>query len=556
MEIRQLLEQKLSQIVSEIADERITAEVSLSSDLSKGDFTTNIALQLGKKLGNPMQTGEKIIGDLKKDELFKRFKRIELAAPGFINFYLSDDEVDHILDSLISFEKVDKNRKVIFEYGDPNPFKEPHIGHLRNFILGDSLIKLLESQGIEVIRASYQGDVGLHVAKTIWGLKKLGEGMISSGGLEEKVRFLGKAYQEGAKAYDENEDDKLEIDSINIKIYQNDPTLMELWKKGRQISLEHFEELYKTLGIKYDKYYFEKDVVIPGKKLVDEYTPKVFTLDNGATVYYGKNEGLHTRVFLNSDKNPTYEAKDLGLAYLKDKDFPDVNKSIIMTANEQVDYFKVVLKALEKIDKEIAAKTFHLAFGFVNLKDGKMSSRKGKVIPANWLLEEVRKSIKTQFKNVSDEVLEQISVGAVKWSMLKFSRESDMSFSIEESIDLTGNSGPYMQYTFARISSLLEKSKVKDFEANSVKNLPPELLALGRELCQFEIHLKSASESFQPNILTEYLFHLAQKINSIYEKEKIIGHQNEKEIVMLLITAKKILGSGLGLLGISTPEKI
>jgi arginyl-tRNA synthetase len=452
--------------------------------------------------------------------------------------------------------KEDKS-SLILEFGDLNPFKEPHIGHVRNLVLGEALARLLEFNGTKVIRANYEGDVGMHVAKCIWGFKKLDLKIedLDSKSLEEKVDALANSYSIGAKAFEEDEDAKQEIISINNKIYTKDSEIIEIWEKGRRWSLDYFEELYKKLGVKYEKYYFESEIAQVGKKTVEE-NPEVFEKDDGAFVFRGENYGLHTRVFVNSEGNPTYEAKDLGLAFAKNKDYPDIDKSIIMTANEQVEYFKVLLKALEKVDAGIAGKTSHLSMGFVNLKEGKMSSRTGNVVGANWLLEETKKRFREGFKEVENGVLDEITIASVKWSMLKFSRESDIKFSIDESIDLAGSSGAYMQYTYARIASILVKSEKHDFEAISVKNLDGELLALSRQLCQFKNVVKTATDNFSPNFLTDYLFVLAQKFNAFYEKERIIGEENEDEKLAVCLATKNVIGQGLKLLGISTPEKI
>jgi arginyl-tRNA synthetase len=227
-----------------------------------------------------------------------------------------------------------------------------------------------------------------------------------------------------------------------------------------------------------------------------------------------------------------------------------------MTANEQTEYFKVLIKALGEIDKNLADKTAHLPFGFVDLKEGKMSSRSGNIVSAFWLLDETKKRIREGFKEVSEAVLEDLSTGSVKWSMLRFSRESNIKFSIEESIDLAGNSGPYMQYTYARISSILDKSGKANFEAKAVKTFTPELLALGRIVCQFDSNIKTAADNFSPNILTDYLFTLAQNFNAFYEKEKIIGSPEEEEKLIVCLAVKNVIGQGLKLLGINTPEKI
>lgn len=552
VEIKKGLEQALKELGAEAK-----VEVVIPNDLSKGDFTSNIAMRLGGKLGAPMEAGEKIVEKIRGQEiLFKKFGKIELVNPGFINFYLSSEIVSQALkDSLRGF-KAEKRGIQIMEFGDLNPFKEPHIGHIRNFALGESLSRLFEFTGIEVNRLNYEGDVGMHVAKAIYGIQKSGEfEKVSSEDLEARAKYLGKCYAIGAKAFEEDENAKKEIVLINTKVYQKDPQVVEIWEKGRAWSLEYFEGLYKRLGVKYEKYYFESEIAEHGKQTVIGH-PNVFEKDNDAYIFRGEKYGLHTRVFVNNQGNPTYEAKDLGLAFAKEKDFPMAEKSIIMTANEQTEYFKVLIKALGEIDEKIAGKTQHLSYGFVDLKEGKMSSRSGNVVSGFWLLDETRKRIKEQFRDVPEVVLEDISIGAVKWSMLKFSRTSDIKFSIEESIDLAGNSGPYMQYTYARIMSILGKAPNTDFEAISVKTFGPEMLALGRLVCQFDSNIKSASDTYSPNILTDYLFTLAQNFNAFYEKERILGTEDEKEKLMICLSLKNVIGQGLNLLGINTPEKI
>ncbi len=531
-------------------------QISISTDLLKGDLTTNAAL----KTTDPMKTGEKIVEKIRQNkELYSHFEKIELVRPGFINFYVSQGYISKQLESLLS-----KNKKVepatkslIFEFGDPNPFKEPHIGHLRNLVLGEAISRLLEANSWQVIRADYQGDVGMHVAKAVWGVIKLAFDI-------EKITSsdLGKAYTTGAKAYEESEDAKKEIEDLNKMIYSKDSSISKLWKRGRKVSLDYFEELYKLVGVKYDKYYFESQTAPVGLKIVKETLrlrsgrDAVFEEHDGATVYRGEKAGLHTRVFITGEGNPTYEAKDLGLAFLKDKDFPKADKSIIMTANEQVEYFKVMLAALSEIDKNLADKTSHLSFGFVNLKEGKMSSRSGNIVNAFWLIEEVKKRVKKEFPGVSSSVLEDITLSAVKWSMLKFSRESNISFDIKESVQIEGNSGPYMLYTYARTASLLAKSEKALSEAKTRENFDDHLLALARIICQFDSVKKSAADAFSPNVLANYLFTLAQSFNTFYEKEKVIGSEGEEEKLFVILAVGKVLKDGLNILGISTPEKI
>lgn len=577
--IKNQLSNALKGIVKELTEEEFDPQVSISEVLTKGDFSTNIAMLAfskakniespasaseagrarSKNYGSPMELAQMIVENLNsKFEIHNSFRLIEAKNPGFINFWLSNEELAKVTEKAIKgIEPKKEESSLVFEFGDPNPFKEPHIGHLRNLVLGESLSRLFEFNGIKVIRANYQGDVGMHVAKAIWGIKKNQDEFerLKDAELEKRAKFLGRSYQEGAVAFEKDDSTKEEIVSINNKIYIKDAETMKIWETGRKWSLDYFEQLYKKLGVKYEKYYFESEVAGKGRAIVEN-NLDVFETDEKAFVFRAEQYGLHTRVFVNSLGHPTYEAKDLALAFQKNEDFPDAVRSIIMTANEQIDYFNVLLKALEKIDVKIATKNSHLSFGFVNLKEGKMSSRNGNIVNANWLIDETKKSLKKGFKEVEDGVLDELSVGAVKWSMLKFSRESDIAFSIEDSIDLAGHSGPYMQYTYARIASLLVKSGFSDFEAISVKNPDPELVALMRLLCQFETVVKDASDRYSPNHLTEYLFHLAQSFNTFYEKEKIIGNAKEKEILTVLMAVKNTIGQGLKLLGISTPEKI
>lgn len=571
----------LQKAVLNLTGLEVEAQVSVTSDLKKGDFSSNIAMiafgqiKDKKTIKSPLDLAEKIINLLKVDpKIQENFEKVEAVAPGFINFYLSSQAIQENIEyTFKGFINKPKDREVLFEFGDPNPFKEPHIGHLRNFILGESIARLLEYEGAKVHRLNYQGDVGLHVAKALWGLFELhpvnqGFGQfadIDKLSSDEKAKILSEAYVRGAKAFEENETAKKEIAEINNKLYsavayagkdrQNDILLYSLWQKGRSWSLDYFEELYKKLDLRYEKYYFESVTAPIGFGLVRE-NDKVFEKDGGAFIFRGEEYGLHTRVFVTKDGYATYEAKDLALAHLKDKDFASYDLSFVMTANEQVDYFRVMLKALSLVNKKVGGKTQHLSFGFVNLKDGKMSSRLGNVVPAFWLLEEVQKRLEKGFKKVEKGVLEDLTTGAVKWAILKFSRESNIAFSIEESVEIEGNSGPYMQYTYARIHSVLGKSHNKDFEAKSVKNLGAEELALGRLICQFENVIFSAAHTFSPNLLTNYLFELAKVFNLFYEKNKIIGSPEEEKRLTLTAATGEVLKKGLYLLGISTPGKI
>lgn len=568
---KESIEKNLS-VYLEGKDIKLKFDVSLTQNPLFGDFTTNIALILSKEIEgeNSRLTADKIIVFLKENnELKEIFEDIKPAGPGFINFYLNKDYLAKTLTEVVqqgeAYGKSNNNsrQRVMVEFGDPNPFKEIHIGHLRNFCIGESFSRLLETQGNEVLRANYQGDVGMHVAKALYGIKKqelrIKDENLS---LEEKSKMLAQAYAYGATEYENNENAKQEILELNRKVYSDDSDIKQLWEEGRKISLAHFESIYERAGVHYDKYYFESVTAKKGKELVlSHIADGIFERHEGAVVYRGEQDGLHTRVFLTSQDYATYEGKDLALAIIKNDDVK-YDQSIVLTGNEQLEYFAVMLSALKKISPELTEKTKHFTFGHVRLREGKMSSRTGDVITAIWLLDEAIKRVGQAFSDMDQETLEKVGVGAVKYSMLKFSIPSDIHFDFEESISIEGNSGPYLQYTYVRTQSVLEKFKITnlEFEMNSLKienlKLQIEEMELLRFLAQYPYCVKMAATTFSPNLLCNYLFELSQKYNLFYQKCRVIGSENESFRLSLTKGVGIVLQNGLTLLGIETVEKM
>ncbi len=583
---KEIIIANLKNILRDLAEQDIEPEVSLVSNPQFGDLTTNFPMQAFKRIpttmegaylhqvavkaNNVRQLAEIIVARLKESQdVSNVFDKIEVAGPGFINFFLNKNYLSQTLTEVVSNDSTFGNlnnktgQKTIVEFGDPNPFKEIHIGHLRNFCIGESFSRLLESQGDTVTRANYQGDVGLHVAKAIWGLLKREEEFLDSGKSEdEKVKILAQSYVEGATEFENNESVKQEIIDINKKIYGDDESLHQLWEEGRKVSLEHFEELYKKIGVRYDKYFFESITAKKGKEIVLSHIEDgVFEKDGGAVVYRGERDGLHTRVFLTSQEYATYEGKDLALAILKNEE-DEYDRSVILTGNEQQEYFQVMLAALKRIEPALSEKTSHFTFGHVRLKEGKMSSRTGDVISANWLIDEAIKNVREQFADMDESTSEKVGIGAVKYSMLKFAIPSDIHFSFEESISLEGNSGPYLQYAYVRTQSVLGKFKISNlkFEMNLLKienlKLQIEEEELLRFLTQYPYHVENAAAEFAPNLLCNYLFELAQKFNLFYQKCKIIESDNESFRLELTKAVGIVLQNGLHLLGIETVEKM
>ncbi|MBI4059745.1 arginine--tRNA ligase [Candidatus Giovannonibacteria bacterium] len=550
-----------------------------------GDYATNAALVLAKTLKRkPMEIAATLVAALSeiRPPIYggsTSIDSIEIAPPGFINFSILSEDLLHALADVLregdKHGRVDTlaGKKVVIEFTDPNPFKEFHIGHLYSNAVGEVLARLFESGGAEVKRANYQGDVGLHVAKAIWGMtekmkrENVDLSELAGKGLNERVEFMGQAYAEGARAYDADEEAAKKITELNKKIFALDEEVKEIYEKGREWSLQYFENIYRRLGTKFDFYYFEREVGEAGLKLVQDNLAKgIFEESEGAVVFPGEKYGLHRRVFLNSEGLPTYEAKELGLAPTKYRDFP-YDLSIIVTGSEIIEYFKVLIAALKQINPGLGGKTIHIAHGMVRLMDGKMSSRTGEVVRGEDLLDEVKKRVFVAMGSSEarvapekkDEVAEKVTVGAVKYSLLKVGVGRDIVFDIEKSLSLEGDSGPYIQYTHARLKSILRKiagGVEKIPEGASMDSLEHRLAVA--VLCFNEV-IEDALKNFLPSTLAGYLFNLARLANEFYHSHPVTQEENEakRKLRIALVSAVALtLSRGLYLLGIEAPEEM
>ncbi len=346
--IRDLIIYNLKTALEKIGIRDDAPHVEFPANFQMGDFASNAALKYAGKLHQqPMHVAESIVRNFPQT---KGVEKIDIAKPGFINFWISQpyaiQELQTILAQKDAYGKSEKykGKKILLEYTDPNPFKEFHIGHLFSNIVGESLVRLHEYAGAEVKRANYQGDVGMHVAKSVWGMRKKmkTESMrieeLEQKSLQERIKFLGESYALGARQFEENQTAKDEITTINKQIYLRDPSLLNVYQKGRSWSLDYFETIYKRLDTNYgngfDYYFFESEVGDIGLSIVKEFLEKgIFQESNGAIIFPGEKYGLHNRVFINSLGLPTYEAKELGLAVKKYEAYP-FDTAIVVTGNE------------------------------------------------------------------------------------------------------------------------------------------------------------------------------------------------------------------------------
>ena len=528
--------------------------VEIPGDKNHGDYSTNIALVLAKQIKkSPIETANLIKEKIGVNDLFKK---VEIAGPGFINFFIKDKFfIDNlkIIDKNYGKGKEQKNKKVIIDYTDPNPFKEFHIGHLMSNAIGESLSRIFEFEGAKIKRVCYQGDVGMHVAKAIFGK------------IKNKDKSWGEAYAFGATAFEESEESKKEIIEINKKVFdKSDLEINKLYSQGKKISLERFDEIYKKLDTKFDYFIFESQVIDIGKKIVEDGLKKgIFEKgENGAVIFKGEKFGLHTRVFINSEGLPTYETKDLGLAKIKYQKYK-YDQSVVVTANEQSDYFKVMLCAMKQVDEKLAAKTKHIGHGMLRLTDGKMSSRTGKVITGESLIEKVEELVKDKIstRELSEkekaEITEAVAIGAIRYSILKQSIGSDIIYYFDKSISFEGDSGPYLQYSYTRAVSILKKAKTEKIKA-SFKNFPKEITQLEKSLSYFPEVVLQADKKYEPHLLVLYLTELAGTFNSYYAKNKIVDNQDQYSSYRVALTEAfaVVMKNGLWMLGIKTLEKM
>ncbi|HWP61479.1 MAG TPA: arginine--tRNA ligase [Candidatus Paceibacterota bacterium] len=554
--VRDSIKDALARAAVSLGVEMSSEQVPLehTDDFSHGDYASGIALAFAKQAGMPPRAlAEKFVATMGEIDAVAE---IEIAGPGFINFHLASDTLARTIEEANKTDMWGANAEeagkiIMMEYTDPNPFKEFHIGHLVPNAIGESISRLFQFSGAHVLRANYQGDVGLHVAKALFILMEKG---ISDPTLAD----LSAAYPEGSTRYDNDAEAKQKIDELNKTIYEkSDAAVNALYEKGRTISLEHFEEIYKILGTKFDHYFFESATGPVGVEIVRAH-PDIFVESEGATIFRGEDHGLHTRVFLTKAGLPTYEAKELGLAKLKE-DAADFDRTITITANEQKDYFDVAMKAAELALPELSGKLTFRTHGLLRFAEGKMSSRTGNIIRGEDLIADLAEAAKERASESraenADVLAQQIAVAAIKYQILRQLSHKDIIFDRDRALSLDGDSGPYLQYAHARSHAVVAKAQAEGVEIAVAHNAEPEPLA--RLLHRFPEIVAYATEELEPHLLTTYLLQLAGEFNSWYARVPIVdGTEAAPHKVALADAVRRTLKNGLWLLGIPAPEKM
>lgn len=554
------LENALAAAVKELFEVEQAVELTRPEERF-GDYATNVALQLAGPVGkNPREIAETLAEKLRQD-LQSRVSEVTIAGPGFINLRLSDAALMEMLRSEPA--KSLEGKTVVAEYSDPNPFKVLHAGHLYTSVVGDAIANLLEQAGATVHRVNFGGDVGLHVAKALWAiLQELGgeePDKLAEIPENERADWMARAYVKGTQAYDQDEAAKTAIVALNKQVYQlhnandHESAFAQIYWTCRQWSYDYFNTFYDRIGSHFEKYYPESETAALGLQTVREHIGEVYTESDGAIVFAGEQYGLHTRVFINSEGLPTYEAKDVGLIMKKWQDY-HFDASVVITGNDIIEYMKVVLTSITQFQPELAERSRHLTHGIVKLAGGtKMSSRKGNFLRAVDVLEVASEANRQLVGRDSEET----ALGAVKYAFLKVRMGGDIIYDPEESVSLEGNSGPYLQYAHARARSILKKAaESPEAEAPDGSEFDTGERSLVRKISEYTEVIDKATAELMPHHVCTYLYELAQVFNRFYEHNRVVGDPRQAARLALVTAYADTLQSGLKLLGIASPDKM
>jgi len=472
--------------------------------------------------------------------------------------------------SLFQTQLTEKTPKMMIEYSQPNTHKELHVGHMRNMCLGDALIRMLRYSGYNILASTFPGDVGTHVAKCLWYLKFHNTEPIPA---THKGEWLGAMYSKGnLKLEDEEntpkyEENKKILTEILKQLESKNGEYYELWKETRQWSIDLMNQIYDWAGIKFDQWYFESDVDSDSVKTIKKYYQEGKLVESqGAIGLDFSNENLGFCLLLKSDGTGLYATKDVELARRKFEDYK-IEKSIYVVDQRQALHFKQVFKTLEHLGFEQAKNCFHLQYNYVELPDGAMSSRKGNIVPLMKLVSTMKAHVKAEYLNryegewSSDEielVSDQVAQGAIKYGMLKQDTNKKIVFEMNEWTKLDGESGPFIQYSYARINSLLKKIK-STAAVDDVLLTHPNELKLMQHLMNFNTVVLNAAENYKPAALCSYLYDTAKKFNSFYHDCPIGSAESESlkaSRLALALSTGLVLKNGLALLGIPVPERM
>jgi len=569
MDIKKEITLIIRQALTEFTNKSANFLVERPENENFGDFASNVALTIfsDSKFKSPMELAEKITEKLRvSTQKLEFIDRVEVVKPGFINFYLSKNylfsQLKQILENKEKFgsKNEDLNKKVVVEYSSPNIAKPFTIGHLRSTIIGNAIANLLQANGWEVFRDNHLGDWGTQFGKQIYAIKTWGDEKKienSQNPVKDLVALYVKFHEEAEKN-PELEDKAREWFK---KLENGDLEAKRLWKKCVDWSWKEFEKIYRELGIKftengglgYGESFFEDKIKPVIKELEDK---KLLKKSEDAELIFYSNDKFPPLMIIKKDGATLYATRDLATDKFRLEKYSKDTLIINEVGNEQSLYFSQLFEAEKMLGWIKDGQRIHIKHGLYRFKDERMSTRKGNTI---WLEDVLQEAVKRAKKLGSEDetIAEKVGIGAIKWNDLKRSSNLDIVFDWDEILNMQGDSGPYLQYVYARTQSVLSKMS-ENVSLQSISSFPltSEELSLMRTVYRYPEVVKEAGEKFAPNILCNYLFDLAKKFNLFYQKCKIIGSKEQNSRLSLTKAVGSVIKNGLNLLGISAPEKM
>ncbi|WP_333600648.1 arginine--tRNA ligase [Flavobacterium sp.] len=590
---------KLSQILTKHIQIAIQELFDLATDkiefqMTRKDFEGDITMVIFPLLkiikGNPMDIGTKIgnylvenVAEVTRFNVVSGFLNIVVSDAYYLNFF---NEIKDNQD--FGFGTPTTNDKaVMVEYSSPNTNKPLHLGHVRNNLLGYSVAEIIKASGKKVYKTQIINDRGIHICKSMLAWQKFGNGQTPESTGLKGDKLVGNFYVEFDKTYKaeisalmtqgktEEEAKKqapiiLEAQQMLLDWEAGKPEVIQLWKTMNQWVYDGFAQTYKNLGVDFDSYYYESNTYLLGKEVVQLGLEKgIFEKDPDGSVWIDlTDDGLDRKIVLRSDGTAVYMTQDIGTAIQRVKDFPDVGGMVYTVGNEQDYHFKVLFLILKKLGFDWAESLYHLSYGMVELPSGKMKSREGTVVDADDLMEEMTATagkIATELgklEGYSEEekakLFKTIGLGALKYYILKVDPKKQILFNPEESVDFAGNTGPFIQYTYARIQSILRKA---NFDLNTVTEI--ELHEKEKELLkQIELFpevIQNAANNHSPALIANYTYDLVKEYNSFYQAVSILGEENITKKTFRVQLSQKVgetIKSAFKLLGIEVPERM
>jgi len=591
MSLQEILNPSIKEAVQKTFDVTIEKiEFQATRKDFEGDITMVIFPLLKIIKGNPVEIGTKIGNYLVEN--VAQVEKFNVVA-GFLNIVISDAYYVNFFNEIQSNDKFGfgttsaNDKAVMVEYSSPNTNKPLHLGHVRNNLLGYSVAEIIKASGKKVYKTQIINDRGIHICKSMLAWQKFGNGQTPENSGLKGDKLVGNFYVEFDKVYKteiaalmaegktEEEAKKQapiiqEAQQMLLDWEAGKPEVMELWKTMNQWVYDGFAQTYKSLGVDFDSYYYESNTYLLGKEVVQFGLEKgIFEKDADGSVWIDLTpDGLDRKIVLRSDGTAVYMTQDIGTAIQRVKDFPDVGGMVYTVGNEQDYHFKVLFLILKKLGFEWAENLYHLSYGMVELPSGKMKSREGTVVDADDLMEEMTTTAKSiseelgKLDGYSDEekanLYKTIGLGALKYFMLKVDPKKSMMFNPEESVDFAGNTGPFIQYTYARIQSILRKATFDTTQKVTIE-LHPKEKELIKQIELFPEVIQNAAHNHSPALVANYTYDLVKEFNSFYQNVSILGEENQDKKVFRVQLSKKVADTiklAFGLLGIEVPERM